>query len=329
MKMIYKTSVLLLLSCFTLKSYSQTVTFTIQAHQDDWQLFMASTINGDVSSGKKMVSITLTAGDGGNGTLSGFECPIPYFLAREIGSVYSSQFIADMDFTMPLAKPVATTVNILGHNIIKYTYKNTVNYFLRLPDGAPLGTGETTTGLQSLRRLKIGAIPSIAAIDGIATYNGWNDLKSTIQNIITLEQGSASQAWLNTASLDTLGRNAGDHSDHIYTSILAQEAINDKPWIGINEFIDYQSAVYTQNLTTVQHATATALFAAYSWSLLESKYGANYDNVHKAWLPMDILIVKRQPVGTANGTPVTSAITAPLAEPKPIPEVFNPYSKTN
>src|SRR4051794_26525494 len=78
------------------KLISQEVSYYFMAHQDDWQLFMGSSVRADISL-KKVVFVTLTAGDaglgkGGNGT-------IPYYNARENGSVQSTQFIANIGQT--------------------------------------------------------------------------------------------------------------------------------------------------------------------------------------------------------------------------------------
>jgi hypothetical protein len=299
MKRIIKTSAFLLFSCFALQSFGQQVNFSIQAHEDDWQLFMSSAVTADIKAGKKIVCITLTAGDGGDGTASGFECPLPYYLAREVGSVYSSKFTADMDGGTPQASPTASRVDILGHSIVKYVYQNTVNYFLRLPDGGQLGNGSPTTGDASLQKLKTGLINSIAAIDGFTTYSSWTDLINTIRTIINNERGSQGQVWIYTPSLDAV-YNPNDHSDHIYSAQAGQEAVNDLLWVGIKEFVDYYSAALPANLTASQNEDASAVFGICQWGLVESKYYPYFNADHKRWLPMDYSAIKRSPVGFAT-----------------------------
>lgn len=302
MKRNIKTSVFLLFSCFALQSFEsfgQQVIFSIQAHQDDWQLFMSSDVTADIKAGKKLVSITLTAGDGGDGTASGFECPLPYYLARELGSVYSSKFAADMDGTTPQASPTASRVNILGHSIVKYVYQNTVNYFLRLPDGGQLGNGSPITGDASLQKLKTGLINSIAAIDGFTTYSSWTDLINSIRTIINNERGNPAHVWMYTPSLDAV-YNPNDHSDHIYTAQAGQEAVNDLLWVGIKEFVDYYTAALPANLTASQNEDAAAVFGICQWGLVESKYYPYFNADHKRWLPMDYSSIKRSPVGPAS-----------------------------
>ena len=58
------------------------VTFSVQAHQDDWQLFMSSKIVADLNLGAKVVFITLTAGDASVGSGSYGPGGVPFYLSR-------------------------------------------------------------------------------------------------------------------------------------------------------------------------------------------------------------------------------------------------------
>ncbi len=323
MKVIYKMSVFLLFSCFALSGNSQQqVSFSFQAHQDDWQLFMQSTIMEDLNNGGKVVFVTLTAGDAGNGP-GGYGSPSAYFYARERGAVYASQFSADLNGTTPLPFPDSIRVNINGHGIIKYTYKNTVNYFLRLPDGSGNGNGNPITGFTSLAKLNQGTISNLTSVDGVTTYTNWQDLVNTIKNIITIERGADRQVWINKPSLDTALANRGDHSDHLTTSIAATDAVKDSLWVGINEFIDYNSPSYTANLTPAQHAIATGVFAITVWGLLETKYLAPFDEGHKSWLPVDVKTVVRVPSTLATAMAVNGGNLPNIPETLKAPAVEN------
>ncbi len=310
MKRIYKSVFLLAITCTWLQGYSQQVSYSVQAHQDDWSLFWVQSITNEISAGNKIVFITLTAGDAGNGA-GGFCSPVPYYIAREKGSIYSAKYAVDLTGAAPLAAPDSTRAVVNGHNIVKYTYKNTVNYFLRLADGSISGDGSPITGNVSLKKLKRGQVASLTAVDGTAIYTGWSDITNTIRAIVNMERGTDNQVTLHTASLDTTATNAGDHSDHINTSLAAQAAVADLLWVGINEYVDYNSPSFPANLTLTQHASATAIFAANSWGLMESKYTAPFEPLHKAWLPVDVLFVKRLPVGNAPGTSAPALNNAP------------------
>jgi LmbE family N-acetylglucosaminyl deacetylase len=301
MKTVLRLFMLASFALITKANAQQQVTFSVQAHEDDWQLFWVQSMMNDLNAGNKVVFITVTSGDAGNGT--GRYCsPIPFFVGRERSSTYSAKHAIDLNGGVATERPdsVRTTVN--GKSMMKYTYKNSVNYFLRLPDGNVPGEGFPITGNQSLKKFKRGLIPTMTTIDGLATYNNWQDLVTTIGTIIDTERGTDNQAVLHTASLDTAGANSNDHSDHIHVSLAAQQAVAAMPWIGINEYIDYNSPSFPANLTLEQHAAAVAIYAVNCWGLLESKYAAPFDAGHKSWLPVDVLIVKRAPSGNAPGT---------------------------
>lgn len=287
----------------TLQTNAQftSVSYSVQAHQDDWQLFMSSRIIADMNnSGTKMVFITLTAGDESCGSCS-YGGGGPFYLGRENGSVYSSKFAADLTTgTAPLDVPSATTVSINSHNITKYVYKNTVNYFLRLPDGNLNGNGFPNNNNESLKKLNQGSISSIHAIDGSATYTGWSDLTNTIKAIINTEKITGTQSWIHTAHDNTSTYNINDHSDHTYTSIAAQNSVaSGMTWVGVNGFMDYYSSANPANLSATDHANASILFSLEVFGMTESQYQNDYSSGHLGWLPMDLFQVIRSPSGSA------------------------------
>ena len=223
--------IILIFLSVNLQVQAQPVIYSVQAHQDDWQLFMSSKIIGDLNTGSKAVFITLTAGDQGCGTCA-FGGGGPYHLSRERGSVYSSKFAADLSTgTAPTDVPVVTTVTVNAKTLRKYVYKNTVNYFFNLPDGGGSGAGSSETGNQSLQRLKLNQITAMNVVgyttspstNGPAAFTyTWAQLVATINAIIIAEKITGQQAWIYSASLDA-AYNPGDHSDHLYSSIAARE----------------------------------------------------------------------------------------------------------
>jgi hypothetical protein len=316
------------------------VSFSFQAHQDDWQLFMSSKIVSDLNSGGKVVFVTLTAGDASCGSCT-YGSTIPFYIGRETGSVRSAKFAADLAGGIPGAKPDSSRVTVNGHSIVKYVYQNTVNYFLRLPDGNGDGSGFPNTGNKSLQKLKQGTISSISSVDGMTTYTSWLDLTNTLKEIINTERGLDPQVWLSTASLDAVA-NPGDHSDHTYSSTAAQDAVSGLLWVGIYEFVDYYSSALPANLNNSDHENAVAIFAVDDWGLLENTYLAPFDDAHKGWLPMDYFSVKRVPVGTASFAIITPAqkndpfltkipmvvsVTSPALVTKDISMIISPFEK--
>ena len=192
------------------------VSFYFAAHEDDWQLFMnPSAFRGRRSTvRRKTVFVHVTAGDAGLGIGSGGR-KHPFYLARENGAETAIRFMADAD-DIP-AERIAGPMSFNGHSIYRVSYRNTVSYFLRVPDGSPQGTGYYGTGFQSLKRLADGDNNILSAIDGSTIYHGWSDLVATVRKIVDFERGRAGTVQLNVAELDAR-INPGDHSDHLMTA---------------------------------------------------------------------------------------------------------------
>src|SRR3954469_17023232 len=186
------------------------VSFYFAAHEDDWQLFMNPSAFKDVTKdASKTVFVHVTAGDAGAGV--GFKGrKFPYYRARENGAEAAVPFMADAD-SIP-ANRVESYGDFNGHHIYRIAYRNTVSYFLRVPDGNPLGGGYADTGFQSLQRLSSGENNTLAAIDGSTVYHGWDDLVATVRDILVYERGKAGIMQINGAELDPR-LNPRDHSD--------------------------------------------------------------------------------------------------------------------
>ena len=327
------------------------VTFSFQAHQDDWQLFMSSKIVADLNAGAKVVFITLTAGDASVGSGSYGPGGVPFYLSRENGSMYATKYLSDITSgTTPLIPSTITTATVNGHNIAKYTYKGIVNYFFRLPDGNGNGSGFPSTGSVSLQKFRNGMIPSMTALGDIAaTYTSWTDLTNTIKQIINNEKVSGVPAWIyaaHTIDGSNSAYNPNDHSDHRYTSMAAQDAVaTGMSWVGVAGFMDYESSANAANLSSTDHENSSALFGLTNWGLVEAAYSTNYSSGHLGWLPMDYFQIIRTPSGNApfagtSGTgdnnevnnagsllkiPMIVSVTSPIYINKDISMIISPY----
>jgi hypothetical protein len=293
---------------FQLKA-QQPVTFSVQADEDEWQLYMSSKLMGDLRIGGKIVFITLTAGDDGNGANTFNNSSQPFYIAREKGSVYTSKFAADITGSIPLLEPALQRVTVNNKSIVKYVYRSTVSYFLRLPDGGNNGNGYSGTGRNSLRKLYEGRITNLKSIDGVTTYNSWSDLTNTIKQIILDEKGTNSQVWMNTSCLNS-STNPNETSDRFYSATAAQNAVSTLLWVGINEFITAYSQNLAPNLNNSDHADASALFSLSVWGMVQYKYSGYYTNTNKAVLPMEYFSVKRIPTGSAPTSASNNAISS-------------------
>jgi hypothetical protein len=269
---------------------SDKVSFYFAAHQDDWQLFMNPSAFEDVIAGAaKTVFVHVTAGDAGLGIGWGGR-KHPFFLARENGAETAVRFMADAD-DVPAVRNI-TKMPFNGHPIYRVGYRNTVSYFLRLPDGNPAGSGYFDTRYQSLKRLAQGDIKTIAAVDGSTVYLGWGDLVATLRAIMSYERGNVARGQINVAETDQR-LNPNDHSDHLMTAKAALDAARDQPCVRRVYYINYASSGLPENLNSQQRDRESSVFAVTlagvlaldhrtSWHRYDRSYvGRNYFRVEE------------------------------------------------
>jgi hypothetical protein len=234
------------------------VSFYFAAHEDDWQLFMNPSAFQDViGAAAKTVFVHLTAGDAGLGAGMGGR-KHPFYLARENGAEAAIRFMADAD-TVP-AERVAAPMSFNGHAIYRVSYRNTVSYFLRAPDGNASGAGYAETGFQSLKRLATGENNILRAVDGSAAYEGWEDLVATLRAIIAYERGGARLIQVNVAETDKR-INPQDHTDHLMTAKAALDAVKETSCVRKVYYVDYASSRLPQNLDAQQRDMESSVFA--------------------------------------------------------------------
>jgi len=269
---------------------SNTVAFYFGAHPDDWQLFMNPNAWSDVQKpSNKVVFVYVTAGDAGLGLGNGGRSQ-PYYLARENGAKLSVRFLADVAKAPDI--PVDSVALVSGHPIKRWLYRNTVSYFMRLPDGSPPGTGYVATAEQSLKRLHEGAIRTMTTIDNSTTYDGWSDFRTTLRTLIDHERGSATNVWVNIPDTN-VEKNVGDHSDHQHMAQGVLEASADLRWINKALYLDYVTADMDENMTSVEREIEAGTFAALSMGLTALDHPSPWDRLHRSWLSRHYFRIER------------------------------------
>jgi hypothetical protein len=266
-------------------AFSATSTnFYVVAHEDDWQLFMGINAALDVPGlDSKTVFVHTTAGDAGLGTGTG-GTPMPYYLARENEAFSAIRFLANLGVVGAGPSGAVGTITINGKNLHRVAYKNTVAYFLRLPDGnVNGGMGYPSTGNQSLLLLESGTIAKISAIDGSAVYFSWSDLVETLRGILLYEAHGSPVVWVNIPETNT-SINPSDHPDHIYTGIAMQDAIAPLPCVNAALFTGYFSATLPINLPASEVTLQTGLWAVTTAALTDSYQLSTWDAGHNGFL---------------------------------------------
>jgi hypothetical protein len=259
----------------------QKVSFYFSAHEDDWQLFMNPAAFHDVADvHTKVVFVHTTAGDAGLGAGAGGR-KRPYYLARENGALAAIRFMADGNDYPAGAR--RGRVNLRGHDIVRVSYRNTVAYFLRAPDGNPEGGGYNHTGHQSLRRLAEGQNNLLAAVDGSTTYRGWGDLVATVRALIDSERGDAPIVQLNVAERNQ-SINPDDHSDHQMTAKAALDATQGLACARRLYFIDYASEKLPENLSARDRDLTSAVFAVTAAGIRAFDHLSYWDHYDQAYV---------------------------------------------
>lgn len=274
------------------------------AHEDDWQLFMNPSAFQDVIKGAaKTVFVHVTAGDAGLGAGWGGRKK-QYYVARENGAEQAIRFMANADDTP--GKETAGQMTFNGHLIYRVSYRNTVGYFLRMPDGNLSGSGYFATGFQSLKRLHSGAGETLAAVDGSTIYHGWGDLVATMRAILNYERGNAALLQINIAELDRR-KNPGDHSDHLMTARAALDAVKGLSCVRRVSYVDYASSRLPQNLTAAQRDMESSVFAVTMAGVLAFDHGAGWHYYDQSYVGRNYFRVM-EPAGVCGAETTLASV---------------------
>jgi hypothetical protein len=272
--------------------------FYFAAHEDDWQLFMNPSAFQDVAESKnRTVFVHMTAGDAGLGTGNAGR-KHPYYLARENGAETAIQFMADSG-NLPADK-TESQIDFNGHQIYRVSYRNTVAYYFRLPDGHPSGAGFANTGYQSLKRLADGDIGTLTAIDGSTTYRGWNDLVATVRALVNYERGRSPAVQLNVAEQNS-SINPHDHSDHQMTAKAALDAADGLACARRAYYVDYASSHLPENLDPQQRDMEGSVLAVTAAGILALDHTSIWQRYHRSYLGRNYFRVE-EPTGRCDGT---------------------------
>ena len=270
------------------------LSFYVCAHQDDWQLLMGKNAQDDISnfhertdsndptptSGGKVVFIYTTAGDAPGLGISPYIRPadpypyanrnVPYYRIREVGAINSINLAANRAGGSWAFEPYPLEgfVTINGHNIYRYSYRNTVSYFMRVSSSSfdDMAGSEIKRGV---------------TVDNSTTYNNWCDFTQTIGAIYSTERNTTSSPanitpWLNIPDYDT-SINIGEHPQHLLTSKAALQAANSLAWcLPTALYIGYHSKNLGYNLSVPDTQNEAGLVAVYCMALIDYRIWAEW-----------------------------------------------------
>jgi LmbE family N-acetylglucosaminyl deacetylase len=241
----------------------------IHAFQDDWELYMGDRVVTGLQTVPNIVWVYTSAGDANFGTA--------FWQYREQAAQKA------MDAILGTGAWTCANQAVQTHTIWRCVKGAAVAYFMRLPDGGTTGDGYGTRG--SMARLRDGAQPSLAAIDGSTTYNSWADLYTTIRAIVDYESNNQSAPFveIDAPEYDRV-TNANDHPDHFATADAVQAAAATRSW-NLSWYVDYQTKNLAVNLGQVAHDSKQLSYYAYDNYMGVGGYGrSQYESDPQAWL---------------------------------------------
>jgi LmbE family N-acetylglucosaminyl deacetylase len=219
----------------------------VVAHEDDDILFIDSPTYLDVTSGRCLTTVYLTAGDDGQGA--------SYWQGREDGAMaaYAKMARAGNAWTTTELRTssgqVAVTRTLNGTDIRLI--------FLRLPTGSP--GGRVAYHHECLGRLRAGTSPLVHAVDATANYTS-DSLRATLTGfMMTFHPGVV-------RTLDyTDPYGDGDHADHHNAAYFTYEAQRD--YTGPHRALGFRGYPMTKlpaNEADTDAARKLAIFLAYA-----------------------------------------------------------------
>ncbi len=229
----------------------------IVAHQDDDLLFMNPDVQKDISAGRCVRTIYMTAGDAGANQF--------YWLGREQGSesAYSRMTGNDTVWIQRIVKlrdnQYITIANPKGNIKISLI-------FIRLPDGNIHGQGYDASKRESLQKLYSGAIPSIQSVYGNSVYTA-ESLTTALTEIMHAYQPAEIRTMATLASTQY-----PDHSDHMAVSRFTERAYlqyelnqyNNSVTIPIKHYIGYPIHAMSENVFDNELDDKTSVFLSYA-----------------------------------------------------------------
>lgn len=176
----------------------------IVAHPDDDLYFQNPAVAKGIQSGEPSWTVFLTAGDAGG--------PPSYWPVREAGILAAYAAMAGVPNDWTLLPQLSLTSYALD------AAPQVIVVFMRLPDGNGLGTGNATTGFESLQKLwELPAGELVHSVDGVHQYTR----SQLIDKLVAIVNYFGARRL---RIQDPSSFNGEDHSDHVHGARFAFEA---------------------------------------------------------------------------------------------------------
>jgi LmbE family N-acetylglucosaminyl deacetylase len=190
-------------------------TMNIVAHQDDDLLFMSPDLLHELSAGRCVRTVYITAGDAGV-----IDNPPTYWPTREDGAKAAHAAMLGVPNEW-----IEDDAGIPGHPAKRFTLnanRNTSLVFLRLPDGCQQ-QGGCNHDNRRIEALWDRSAQSIATVDNSSTYSR-DDLTNALRTLMVDYQPDEIHTQDFTAGPETVPLNTDEHPDHFTGAYFARDA---------------------------------------------------------------------------------------------------------
>jgi LmbE family N-acetylglucosaminyl deacetylase len=225
-------------------------TMAVVAHEDDSILFLSPDLLHDITTGRCVRTVFVTAGDDGQGAT--------YWQSREKGAEAAYANMAGVANTW-----TQTDAGIAGHPMPVFTLSGNSKVslvFMRLPDGNEDGSGFPSTGNTSIQQLYQGQISSITTVDKTSSYT-----ESQLISTLTSMMSAFTPDRVDTQDyVGTFGD--GDHSDHHTVAYLTRLASRSYTAVThtLASYQDYANSSEPQNVTGTDFTAKQNAWFAYA-----------------------------------------------------------------
>jgi hypothetical protein len=235
---------------------------------------------------------------------------VPLYQIREVGAINSVKLAATQSgFTYGPLDPwpedsnpeivYTRGTNTIRHTVRKYVYKNTVSYFLRIPQDN-FYMNATVDSFS----------PALPTADGAAAYSSWCDIVSTVAAIYSTEMQSTpvtQSPFINTFDSDTLsGQNKRhipngevDNKNHVAVGLAALQAgkiIQDRTGINmpVTLYQGYPSQDLPANLGMPDTQNEAGLAAVYTLACIDYRVWSEWQStIKKPGQPEELLLFQK------------------------------------
>ncbi|HSX05965.1 MAG TPA: PIG-L family deacetylase [Candidatus Saccharimonadales bacterium] len=235
---------------------TQPTVMNFVAHEDDDLLFLSPDLLHTLQAGYCVRTVFLTAGDDGQDKF--------YWLGRQLGAeaAYSAMLhiknVWDHQTVQVAPGEYLTVATPRDSNQVSLV-------FLNLPDGNLQGQGFPGSDYQSMAKLQAGVIERLRSVDNQSSYT-----RQQLVAALVLLMDIYEPAEIHTQA-DAVPTPYPDHSDHINTSRLTQEAADQYDFqhfggavtIPVKHYIGYPIHGYAPNVTGDELNQKIAAFFAY------------------------------------------------------------------